>query len=107
MISGIICSPHTVSGARGDCCCCFSETADIRRGEDVVCCRRQDDDKSDAGAKAMVDKMPAPWRGRHAEVEGRVDFVRGKSSLSRNLSRNYLSPRRSVVTRLVVMISLG
>ena len=60
MISGIICSPHTVSGARGDCCCCFSETADIRRGEDVVCCRRQDDDENDAGAKAMVDEMPAP-----------------------------------------------
>jgi hypothetical protein len=35
-------------------------------------------------------------------LEWRVDFVRGKSSLSRNLSRNYLSPRRSVVTQLVV-----
>ena len=85
--------PYCISGARGDCCCCFSETADIRRGEDVVCCRRQDDDESDAGAKAIQ----TTWMKTTLSLEWRVDFVRGKSSLSRNLSRNYLNLRRSVV----------
>ena len=39
-------------------------------------------------------------RGRDAAVTPDLNFVGGKSSLSRNLnlSRNYLSPRRSVVT---------
>ena len=43
-------------------------------------------------------------RGRDAQhaVTPDLNFVGGKSSLSRNLSRNYLSPRRSVVTQLVV-----
>ena len=45
------------------------------------------------------------WMKTTLSLEWRVDFVRGKSSLSRNLSRNYLSPRRSVVTRLVVLLS--